>query len=78
MVSIYRTVRRLMDYQIEYENFIKWITNPAAMGLMGPIVYSREEAAFAKLFAAYLNCRHYQMPPNKPFHADRESRASLK
>lgn len=47
-----------MDYQIEYESFLKWIKDPAQMGLMGPISYTKEEAAFAKLFAAYLNCRY--------------------
>lgn len=47
-----------MDYKTGYAEFIKWITDPSEMGEMGPVEYTKGEDAFAKLFAAYLNCKH--------------------
>jgi len=64
-----------VDYKAEYKKFIKWITDPGNAGLMGPVIYTKEEAAFASLFAAYLNCRY---PPDavltSAMHSDGEGR----
>jgi len=47
-----------MDYEIEYKEFITWITDLVNCGLAVPVVFTEEEAAFVKLFAAYFNCRY--------------------
>lgn len=59
-----------MDYNEEYKLFIQWITDPENSGIAGPLVYTREEDAFARLFAAYLNCRYPPAPSNHPAHTD--------
>lgn len=65
----------LMDYRIEYKKFIRWVTDPENSGIAGPLVYTKEEDAFAKLFASYLNCRYPPSPYNHPVHADKKRSA---
>lgn len=61
-----------MSFDKDYQEFIELITDPEKSGSMGPVKYTKEEDAFAKLFAAYLNCRYPSAPPNHTMHSDGE------
>lgn len=61
-----------MSFDKDYQEFIEWITDPEKSGSMGPVKYTKEEDAFARLFAAYLNCRYPSAPPNNAMHSDGE------
>lgn len=47
-----------MNFDKEYTGFIQHITDPQKSEVIGPVKFTKEEDAFARLFVAYLDCRY--------------------